>query len=152
MGNLTVYATIWLRNPTMANKRQADNPYDQYIRERIRLARTEAGDSQDDLAKVFQKSRVAISDIERGRVTISAVDLGFIAAYYGKPISYFYPPRVKLEKTELSTLAEEILNYFEQLPEQQQYISLAYVKQQLELSLKAHERYAIDTSSKKKTE
>jgi transcriptional regulator with XRE-family HTH domain len=80
----------------MANKRQAVNPYDQYKRERIRLARTEAGESQDDLAKAFQKSRVAISDIERVRVAISAVDLGYIAAYYNRPVSFFYPPRAKL--------------------------------------------------------
>jgi transcriptional regulator with XRE-family HTH domain len=136
----------------MINKRQLNYPYTQYMRERIRLARTEAGDSQDDLAKAFQKSRVAISDIERGRVAISAVDLGFIAAYYEKPISYFYPPRVKLEKTELSKLAEEMLNYFEQLPEQQQYISLAYVKQQLELSLKAYERSVVDAAMKNNKE
>ena len=134
----------------MANKRQADNPYDQYIRERIRLARMEAGDSQDDLAKAFQKSRVAISDIERGRVAISAIDLGFIAAYYDKPISYFYDPRVTINKDELSKLAEELLVYFEQLPEQQQYISLAYVKQQLELSLRAYERSIVDTAMKNK--
>jgi transcriptional regulator with XRE-family HTH domain len=128
----------------MANKRQANNPYDQYMRERIRLARVEAGDSQDDLAKAFQKSRVAISDIERGRVAISAVDLGFIAAYYNKPISFFYPSRVTINKDELSKLAEELLFDFEQLPEQQQYIILSYVKQQLKLTNDANDRKVID--------
>ena len=104
----------------------------------------EAGESQDDLAKDFDKSRVAISDIERGRVAISAVDLGFIVAHYDKPISYFYPPRVKLEKTELSKLAEELLNYFEQLPDIQQYIALNYVKQQLDITQKANDEQRME--------
>jgi transcriptional regulator with XRE-family HTH domain len=76
----------------MANKRHKDNPYDEYIRERIRLARTEAGDSQNDLAKAYQKSRVAISDIERCRVAISAVDRALLQHITINPLAIFVPP------------------------------------------------------------
>ncbi len=65
--------------------------------------------SQEDLAKALQKSRVSISDIERGRVEISAADLGWIAAHYDKPISFFF-----LQGYQLINLNYQLLtkNYF----------------------------------------
>ena len=91
------------------DKSKIDNAANQYIREKIKQARAEAQESQEDLAKAMQKSRVSISDIERGRVEISAADLGWIAAHYDKPISYFFPSRVVVDKSELSSLDEELL-------------------------------------------
>jgi transcriptional regulator with XRE-family HTH domain len=66
-----------------------DDKLNKYIRERIKLARTDAKETQEDLAKRLEKTRVAISDLERGRVSVNASDLGFIAAHYEKPISFF---------------------------------------------------------------
>ena len=90
----------------MARQSRIDNAANQYIRGKIRQARNEAHESQEDLAKALRKSRVSISDIERGRVEISAVDLGWIAAHYDKPISFFFPSRVSVDKSELSALDE----------------------------------------------
>ena len=125
-----------------------DDKLNKYIRERIKEARLEAGDTQEDLGKKMERTRVAISDLERGRVSVNSSDLGFIAAYYDKPISYFYPPRLKIEKDDLSSLDQELLMILWQLPEIQQHIALEYVKQQLEVVNKAESRSIADKKSK----
>jgi len=114
-----------------------------YIRGRIKQARTEANETQEDLAKVLEKSRVAVSDIERGRVEVGASDLTYIAHHYKKPISYFYPPIVSVHG-KLSAIEEELLIRFAGIPETQQYIALEYVKQQAELTRKAVDREHAD--------
>ena len=105
-----------------------------YIREKIKQARLAANESQSDLAKVFGKSRVTISDMERGRVDISASDLSFIAAHYNKPISYFFPQRVTANKEDLTQLDEELLFLFFQLPDTQKYIAIEYIRLQVEIT------------------
>lgn len=130
----------------MFKRPDIDDSANHYIREKIRQARTEANESQGDLAKALEKSRVTISDMERGRVVIGASDLGFIAAHYNKPISYFYPPRVKINKSELSPLEEELLFLFIQLPDTQKLIAIEYLKQQVEISNKASERERLQGS------
>ena len=100
----------------------------------------------------MEKTRVAISDLERGRFSVNASDLGFIAAHYDKPISYFYPPRVKVEKGELSTLDEELLMNFWQLPDTQKHISFEYIKQQLIIIDNAIGRELADKYAKIKSE
>lgn len=125
-----------------------DDSANRYIREKIKEARAEAKESQDDLAKAMGKSRVTISDIERGRVIISASELGFIAAHYEKPISYFYPPRVTINKSELSQLEEELLFLFIQLPDTQKLIAIEYVKQQVEISMRAIQRAKLEEMNK----
>jgi transcriptional regulator with XRE-family HTH domain len=121
-----------------------DDKVNQYIREKIRLARQEAKETQDELAAILQKNRVAISDLERGRVAVNASDLALIAAHYEKPISFFYPPRVTISKDDLSPLDEELISLFHQLPESQRYIALEYVKQQVDVALKAFNRKLAD--------
>jgi len=138
----------------MLFRKPQDDAANKYIRERIKQARLEANETQEDLAKVLEKTRVAVSDIERGRVLVNAADLSLIAAHYEKPISFFYHPRVIISKDELSSLDEELISLFHQLPESQQYITLEYVKQQADISLKAfHRKIADDVAiSKSKIE
>ena len=81
----------------MFRKRYPETDINHYIRGRIKQARTEANETQEDLAKVLEKFRVAVSDIERGRVVVGASDLSFISNPYMKPISYFYPPNVSVK-------------------------------------------------------
>jgi transcriptional regulator with XRE-family HTH domain len=89
--------------------RQEDK-INRYIRERIKIARTEHGISQKELAQYLDKSRVAISDLERGRVQVSAADLSFIAAAVDKPITYFFPLPVRVAtRTEDLTQQEQAL-------------------------------------------
>jgi len=137
-------------------RKPEDDEVNRYIRERIRQVRTMASESQDDLAKKLEKSRVTVSDMERGRVAVSAADLALIAAYYEKPVSFFYPPRVTVNKDQLSQLEEELIILFSQLPPTQQRIALEYVKQQLEITIKAddqefNDRYTEYKSKKGKT-
>ncbi len=60
------------------------------IARRIRQARLERGLTQKDLAKFLNKTPSNVSDIERCRVQVSAVDLSLIAQALNKPIGYFY--------------------------------------------------------------
>ncbi len=140
----------------MFRKQEDDDKVNRYIRERIRQVRTVASESQDDLAKKLEKSRVTVSDMERGRIAVSAADLALIAAYYEKPIGFFYPPSISVNKDQLSQLEEELIFLFSQLPITQQRIGLEYIKQQVDITLKAsdqefNEQYAEFKSNKKKT-
>jgi len=137
-------------------RKPEDDELNRYIRERIRQVRIEANESQKDLARKLEKSRVAVSDMERGRVAASAADLALIAAWYEKPISYFYPPRVTVNKDQLSQLEEELIVLFSQLPVTQQHIALEYIKQQVDITIKAYDQeqnaqYAEFKSKMKKT-
>lgn len=118
-------------------RKQEDDEINRYIRERIRQVRIDANETQDDLADRLKKSRVSISDMERGRVSVSAADLAIISNHYGKPISYFYPPIVSIDKSKLSPIEEELIFMFSQLPLTQQRISLQYTKQQVQITEKA---------------
>lgn len=140
----------------MFKKPEDDGKVNRYIRERIRQVRTMASESQEDLAKKLKKSRVTISDMERGRVSVSAADLAYIAAFYEKPIGFFYPPSITVNKDQLSQLEEELIFLFSQLPTTQQHIALEYIKQQVEITIKAYDQdsnnlYA-EFKSKKKNE
>lgn len=135
----------------MFRKRYPETDINHYIRGRIKQARTEANETQEDLAKILGKSRVAVSDIERGRVEIGASDLTYIAHHYKKPISYFYPPIVSVQG-KLSAIEEELLTHFAGIPETQQYIALEYVKQQAELTKKAVDREHADEIAKIRSE
>src|ERR1051325_3476892 len=60
------------------------------IVKRIKDARIERGKTQKDLADYLEKTSAAISDLERGKVQVSASDLYKIAQQLNKPIEYFY--------------------------------------------------------------
>lgn len=125
-------------------RKNEDDKANQYIRTRLKEARLEANKTQDELADLLEKSRVTVSDMERGRVAVSAADLALIAAALGKPISYFFPPRISYSKGELTPLHEELLALFDQLPETQQQIAIEYIKQQVQITQKAMDRTSFD--------
>lgn len=61
---------------------------------RIRAARSERGLTQKDLADHLKKTQASISDLENGKVQVSASDLYDIALLLNKPIEYFYGEEV----------------------------------------------------------
>lgn len=108
-----------------------ENKWNRYIREKIKEAREEADISQEELAKVLYKGRVAISDLERGRVNVDASELMLIAAYFKKPMAFFFPPYPTIGvKGGLTPLEQELVMEFRRLPDTQQYIAVEYVRQQ----------------------
>lgn len=133
----------------MFKNSKVDDVANRYIREKIRQARLEANESQDDLAQLLSKSRVTISDMERGRVAINASDLALISSILGKPISYFFPPQETYQKGDLTPIHEELLTMFDQLPELQQQIAIEYINQQLQLTQRAQERLIAEELNKK---
>lgn len=60
------------------------------IVQRIKIFRMRAEKTQQDLADLLGKTAASISDLERGRVQISASDLSIIADYLQVPISGFF--------------------------------------------------------------
>ncbi len=61
------------------------------IGKRVRLAREEAGLSQEELGKLLNCSGVTISTWETGKRRISLEDLHSLARVLGKPLAFFFP-------------------------------------------------------------
>lgn len=92
--------------------------WDVSIGEKIKTAREEQQMSQDELAQAIHKNRVTISDYERGRTEINAVDLMGIAYSLGKPITYFYPntPAIRgANQDELNDPEKELVHFFRKI-------------------------------------
>lgn len=66
------------------------NEINEKIIERIKNGRTEREFTQKKLADELNKTSAAISDMERGKVQVSAGELYIIAKLLDKPIEYFY--------------------------------------------------------------
>jgi transcriptional regulator with XRE-family HTH domain len=60
------------------------------IANRIKQARIERGFTQQDLARFLNKSASNISDMERNRVQVSALDLYVLAQALNKSVGYFF--------------------------------------------------------------
>jgi len=114
-------------------KKQDDNAINRYIRKRILEARKNANENQSDLAKLLNKSGVAISDMENGKTAINASTLVQIAHHYKKSITFFYPPDTVIK---ISALEEELLEAFKQLPISEQFAEIDYIKQKVKTSRK----------------
>jgi len=93
------------------DKEQINN----YIREHIRMAREEANMTQEQLGAVIGKTNVNISDIERGRLGISASDLAVLSIAMKKPISYFFPVFQEEHIAISSDRENELILYFRQI-------------------------------------
>lgn len=60
------------------------------IVKRIKAARIQAGLTQKELAKNLGRTSAAISDLERGKVQVSAIDVFKLSKLLKKPIEYFF--------------------------------------------------------------
>jgi transcriptional regulator with XRE-family HTH domain len=70
-------------------KRSIYSAEHEYLVDRLRQARQEAGLDQSQAAKLLGKSQSYISKIERGQRRIDVVQLKEFARIYGKNIAYF---------------------------------------------------------------
>lgn len=60
------------------------------IAKKVKETRKMRGLTQSDVAKVLNKTSATVSDIERGKIQISASDLFKIANVLNKPIEFFF--------------------------------------------------------------
>ena len=81
----------------LAEKESKPNKFTVSMGKLIRQARTEAGLSQEELAKVLYCRRATISDIETGKSEVTSSQLPLLAASLDKPIGYFFPDWIKRE-------------------------------------------------------
>lgn len=71
------------------------------IVKRIKKARIDKGLTQQDLANYLGKTAAAISDLERNKVQVSAVDLISFSEILNKPIEYFFGTSLDNEEAEI---------------------------------------------------
>ena len=64
------------------------------IAQRVKDARMERGYTQKDLAAHLGKTSAAVSDLERGKVQITASDLHSISQFLNQPIEYFFGEQI----------------------------------------------------------
>lgn len=86
--------------------------------ELIKKARLEAKMSQAELAEEAHFRQAAISQIEAGKREVTAADLLYLSYSLNKPIIYFFPQWLKLEKSEegdLTPLEKELLLHVRKL-------------------------------------
>lgn len=99
--------------------------------ELIKKAREEAGISQEELAKQIYRKRLAVSEMENGKVEINAWVLPHLANALNKPIAYFFPSWLtrELKQEDITTLEQELLIHFRNIwDENLQKVSIQQVK------------------------
>ena len=99
--------------------------------ELIRKARKDAGLTQKQLAEIIHCKRLAISEMEHGKVEISARTIPLLASSLDKPISYFFPDYVQKEITfeQLSPQEQELLIHFRNIwPEHLREVAINLIK------------------------
>jgi len=64
--------------------------YQQFLRQ-LRAARSDAGLTQEQVAKSFKVPQSWVSKCEAGERRVDAVELERFARLYGKPLSFFLP-------------------------------------------------------------
>lgn len=102
-----------MRIPFLERKKHEDK-WNSDIGRRIKDEREKAGLTQEELAEKIYKTRVVVSDMERGRTQISAVDLMDIAYNLEKPIRVFYPVYVPTAD-DLEDYEAEIVHYLRKI-------------------------------------
>lgn len=88
--------------------------------ELIKKAREEAGLTQEQLAEKIYRKRLAVNELEHGRVEISVWVLPLLARALKKPITYFFPNIAKsgLEREGYSDQEKELILLFREIWEE----------------------------------
>ena len=82
----------------------------------IKTARDDRNMTQEELAKKTHKSRVNISNVERGEVAIAADDLALIAYALDKAITSFFPVTVRgATAGDLSEDEKDLIHFYRQI-------------------------------------
>jgi transcriptional regulator with XRE-family HTH domain len=107
------------------------NKHTEFMGRMIRQAREALGMSQDELGEKIYRKRLAVSEMENGKVEISAWTLPLLAAALKKPFSYFFPPslRVDIPKDSLDQSEHELITNFRDVSDEElQKVAIDLVK------------------------
>ncbi len=87
------------------------------IGKRIRQARIDSNLNQTELAEMLHKKQTSISEIERGKIEITASTLLRLAFGLEKPVSYFFPKWIhsRVQPEKISALQAELLSFAKKL-------------------------------------
>ena len=91
------------------------NKYTMAMGELIRKAREESGLTQEQLAEKIYRKKLAVSEMENGKVEINAWVLLYLSQALEKPISYFFPKRLlnfDPDQDKLSEMEKDLINHF----------------------------------------
>lgn len=97
------------------------------IVEKIREYRKKSGKTQLDLANLLGKTTASISDLERGRVQVSASELSQIAEFLDIAINYFY------ENNFVDEEIQNVISTIQEQPKEARLNSFALVKLYMEI-------------------
>jgi len=98
----------------LAYKEPRPNKYTTFLGRQIKIAREEAGMSQEELAEQIYKRRATVSDIETGKGEVDASTLALLAHIFNKPLGYFYPDYLyqEIKQESLSPIENELITNF----------------------------------------
>ena len=108
--------------------------------ELIKKAREEVGLTQEQLAEKIYRKKLAVSEMENGKVEFSAWVLPYLSSALNKPISYFFPKGIieNIQEDSLNALEQELLSNFRSMwDERVQRLALAQIKSISNLDVKA---------------
>jgi len=97
------------------------------IVQKVKEYRNTAGKTQQELADLLGKTSASISDLERGKVQLSATELSQIAEYLEIPINYFFSNTLDDEEI------QKVIFSIQEQPKEAKLNSFALVKLFLEI-------------------
>ena len=106
-----------LLNEIFGNQHVRPNSFTIEMGKLIRQAREEKGYSQSTLATKIGMRRATLSEIENGKNEPNASELTYLAAHLAKPLTFFFPKRLRSQITQedLSPEELELLSHFREL-------------------------------------
>ena len=101
-----------IKNSSVTDDQKFDS-FSVEIGKRIRQARVDANLNQTELAEMLHKKQTSISEIERGKIEITASTLLRLAFSLEKPVSYFFPKWIhsRVQPEKISALQAELLSF-----------------------------------------
>ncbi|MHA1280492.1 MAG: helix-turn-helix domain-containing protein [Candidatus Helarchaeota archaeon] len=103
------------------------------IVKRVKDARIEKGLTQKDLADYLGRTAASISDLERGKVRVTASDLYKISLYLKKPIEYFFGENFGGEEI------QDLVSILRSQPSEYRKANIEYIQKIIELQMLGEE-------------
>jgi len=97
------------------------------IVKRVKDARIEKGLTQKDLADHLGRTAASISDLERGKVQVTASDLYKISVFLRKPIEYFFGENFGGEEI------QDLVSILRSQPEEYRKANINYIEKMIKL-------------------